>query len=291
MTTEEYPGFATDLQAQYMALMTLAEGISFITETIFENRFMHVLELVRMGANIRIEGRQAIVAGVEFTIRAPKSPARTCGPALRSYSPASSPRARRSCTAFITSTAAMRISKESWRTWAPEFAGEARKIMAKAHNQRFLDIVNDAKIARTRIDRGRIKAQAGRGRRTSSWSMSGKTANGPRVTRPVPYISAKVSSSATSRPRCPTLGAELVLYCGGGFRSALAGGCPAEDGIFHGSGRSPAAGGSTRSRVADREVELTASVEAETHAAQHHVGPDRVFDVTHQPDEDGFMNS
>jgi UDP-N-acetylglucosamine 1-carboxyvinyltransferase len=63
MTTEEYPGFATDLQAQYMALMTQSEGISFITETIFENRFMHVLELARMGANIRIEGRQAVVAG------------------------------------------------------------------------------------------------------------------------------------------------------------------------------------------------------------------------------------
>lgn len=63
MSTEEYPGFATDLQAQYMALMTQAEGITIIRETIFENRFMHVLELVRMGANIRIDGRQAIVAG------------------------------------------------------------------------------------------------------------------------------------------------------------------------------------------------------------------------------------
>lgn len=63
ITTEEHPGFATDLQAQFMALMTQAEGISFITEKIFENRFMHVLELARMGANIRIEGRQAIVAG------------------------------------------------------------------------------------------------------------------------------------------------------------------------------------------------------------------------------------
>jgi len=63
MTTEEYPGFATDLQAQYMAWMTVAHGISFITETIFENRFMHAQELARMGANIRIEGRQAIVAG------------------------------------------------------------------------------------------------------------------------------------------------------------------------------------------------------------------------------------
>jgi UDP-N-acetylglucosamine 1-carboxyvinyltransferase len=61
--TEEHPGFATDLQAQFMALMTQASGISFITETIFENRFMHVPELTRMGANIRIEGRQAIVAG------------------------------------------------------------------------------------------------------------------------------------------------------------------------------------------------------------------------------------
>ena len=63
VTTEEYPGFATDLQAQYMALATQAQGISLITETIFENRFMHALELARMGANIRLEGRQAIVAG------------------------------------------------------------------------------------------------------------------------------------------------------------------------------------------------------------------------------------
>ena len=63
MTTEEYPGFATDLQAQYMALMTQAEGIAIVTETIFENRFMHAQELARMGANIRLDGRQAIVAG------------------------------------------------------------------------------------------------------------------------------------------------------------------------------------------------------------------------------------
>ncbi len=62
-TTEEYPGFATDLQAQYMALMTQAQGIAMVVETIFENRFMHAQELARMGANIRLEGRQAIVAG------------------------------------------------------------------------------------------------------------------------------------------------------------------------------------------------------------------------------------
>jgi UDP-N-acetylglucosamine 1-carboxyvinyltransferase len=63
VTTQEYPGFATDLQAQYMALMTQAEGISLVEETIFENRFMHALELARMGANIRVEGGRAIVAG------------------------------------------------------------------------------------------------------------------------------------------------------------------------------------------------------------------------------------
>jgi UDP-N-acetylglucosamine 1-carboxyvinyltransferase len=63
MTTEEYPGFATDLQAQYMALMTQAEGIAIVVETIFDNRFMHAQELARMGANIRLDGKQAIVAG------------------------------------------------------------------------------------------------------------------------------------------------------------------------------------------------------------------------------------
>ncbi|MCC6590889.1 MAG: UDP-N-acetylglucosamine 1-carboxyvinyltransferase [Bryobacterales bacterium] len=63
VTTQEHPGFATDLQAQYMALMTQADGISIITETIFENRFMHALELMRMGANIRLDGRRAYVAG------------------------------------------------------------------------------------------------------------------------------------------------------------------------------------------------------------------------------------
>jgi len=63
IATEEYPGFATDLQAQYMALATQAEGTSIVTENIFENRFLHAQELVRMGANIKIEGRRAIVRG------------------------------------------------------------------------------------------------------------------------------------------------------------------------------------------------------------------------------------
>ena len=63
ITTEEYPGFPTDMQAQFMALATQAEGASIITENIFENRFMHAQELVRMGANIKIEGRRAVVVG------------------------------------------------------------------------------------------------------------------------------------------------------------------------------------------------------------------------------------
>ncbi|HEY2457352.1 MAG TPA: UDP-N-acetylglucosamine 1-carboxyvinyltransferase [Candidatus Acidoferrum sp.] len=63
VTTEEYPGFATDMQAQYMALATQAEGTSVVTETIFENRFMHASELVRMGANISVDGRRATVRG------------------------------------------------------------------------------------------------------------------------------------------------------------------------------------------------------------------------------------
>ena len=63
VSTEEYPGFPTDMQAQYMALATQAHGTSLITENIFENRFMHAQELARMGANIRVEGSRAIVRG------------------------------------------------------------------------------------------------------------------------------------------------------------------------------------------------------------------------------------
>jgi len=61
--TEEYPGFPTDVQAQYMVLATQAEGTSVVTENIFENRFMHAQEMVRMGANIKIEGSRAVVRG------------------------------------------------------------------------------------------------------------------------------------------------------------------------------------------------------------------------------------
>jgi len=63
VSTLPYPGFPTDMQAQYMALMTQAAGVSTLTETIFENRYMHVAELERMGAHVRVEGRTAIVTG------------------------------------------------------------------------------------------------------------------------------------------------------------------------------------------------------------------------------------
>ena len=63
--TTEYPGFPTDMQAQFMALNSIAEGTSMVTETIFENRFMHVNELVRLGAKIQVDGRFAVVDGVE----------------------------------------------------------------------------------------------------------------------------------------------------------------------------------------------------------------------------------
>jgi UDP-N-acetylglucosamine 1-carboxyvinyltransferase len=63
ISTEEYPGFPTDMQAQFMALLTQADGCSIVQENIFENRFMHVQELVRMGANIKLDGRAATVRG------------------------------------------------------------------------------------------------------------------------------------------------------------------------------------------------------------------------------------
>jgi UDP-N-acetylglucosamine 1-carboxyvinyltransferase len=71
ITTLPYPGFPTDLQAQMMVLMALADGVSVVTETIFENRFMHAQELDRMGADIRLEGNRAIVRGVHELSGAP----------------------------------------------------------------------------------------------------------------------------------------------------------------------------------------------------------------------------
>jgi UDP-N-acetylglucosamine 1-carboxyvinyltransferase len=71
VTTAPFPGFPTDLQAQLMALMSRAKGTSHITETIFENRFMHVQELVRLGARIQLDGETATIEGVERLKGAP----------------------------------------------------------------------------------------------------------------------------------------------------------------------------------------------------------------------------
>ena len=71
IATDPFPGFPTDLQAQFMALMTKAKGTSRIRETIFENRFMHVQELARLGAKIRLEGDAAHVEGVAKLTGAP----------------------------------------------------------------------------------------------------------------------------------------------------------------------------------------------------------------------------
>jgi len=71
ISTEPYPGFPTDLQAQFMALMATADGTSHVKENIFENRFMHVPELLRMGADIEIHGDTATVKGVERLKGAP----------------------------------------------------------------------------------------------------------------------------------------------------------------------------------------------------------------------------
>lgn len=71
LMTEPFPGFPTDMQAQFMALMSVSEGASMVTETIFENRFMHVPELCRMGADINVHGASAIIRGVPSLSGAP----------------------------------------------------------------------------------------------------------------------------------------------------------------------------------------------------------------------------
>jgi UDP-N-acetylglucosamine 1-carboxyvinyltransferase len=71
LSTAPYPGFATDMQAQFMAMLCKADGASVLTETIFENRYMHVPELARMGADIQVRGRTAVVRGVDKLVGAP----------------------------------------------------------------------------------------------------------------------------------------------------------------------------------------------------------------------------
>jgi UDP-N-acetylglucosamine 1-carboxyvinyltransferase len=71
ISTAPYPAFPTDMQAQFMAMLALADGVSVLTETIFENRYMHVPELARMGADIQVTGRSAVVRGVDKLVGAP----------------------------------------------------------------------------------------------------------------------------------------------------------------------------------------------------------------------------
>ncbi|HLM53108.1 MAG TPA: UDP-N-acetylglucosamine 1-carboxyvinyltransferase, partial [Pseudoxanthomonas sp.] len=71
LTTAPYPAFPTDMQAQFMAMNCIAEGVAVVNETIFENRFMHVNELLRLGADIRVEGHTAVIRGVERLSGAP----------------------------------------------------------------------------------------------------------------------------------------------------------------------------------------------------------------------------
>ena len=122
--TEEYPGFPTDMQAQYMALATQAEGTSIVTENIFENRFMHAQELVRMGANVKVEGSRAVVRGRPHSAEQPCKPA-ICGPPPRWYWQLWSPTAKPSSIACTTSIAAMSISKRSCAASAPRSAALA----------------------------------------------------------------------------------------------------------------------------------------------------------------------
>ena len=122
ISTEEYPGFPTDMQAQYMALATQADGVSQIRENIFENRFMHVQELVRMGANIKVDGSTATVRGpAKLSAAAVMCSDLRASPRL--FSRLSSPTASPFSTACITWTAATNASKKNCAALAPKFAG------------------------------------------------------------------------------------------------------------------------------------------------------------------------
>ena len=116
--TLPYPGFPTDLQAQIMALMAVAGGLSVITETVFENRFMHVSEMMRMGADIVIQGKSAIVRGFRSSTGR-RSWRRICGPRPPSSWRVSRRRVRRSSLASITSTGAISRSRRNSRPWEP----------------------------------------------------------------------------------------------------------------------------------------------------------------------------
>ena len=113
LSTAPFPGFATDMQAQFMAMLCLAEGDSFLEETIFENRYMHVPELRRMGADIDIHGRSAIVHGVSKLAGASVM-ATDLRASMSSLSPAWRPRARPRFFVFTISIVDMSASRRNF---------------------------------------------------------------------------------------------------------------------------------------------------------------------------------
>ncbi len=204
ITTEEYPGFATDLQAQYLAMMTLAEGISFVTETIFENRFMHTQELARMGANIRVEGRQAIVAGVGEL---------TGAQVLASDLRASASLVLAGLVAkgetiidrvYHIDRGYEKIEEKLARAGASHRARELNMAAPKHHNPGFLALVNDARSRVREIDIEGYQRMRGIRRAARAGGYPRGERMGRRARRRAPCTWGRESSSATSRPRCRT---------------------------------------------------------------------------------------
>ena len=125
--TAPHPGFPTDMQAQFAALDTVADGVGTIVETIFENRFMHLLEMRRMGAEIRLEGNTAIIKGV---------PKLTAAPVMATDLRASASlviaawwqRAQPTSNASTTSTAGTSASRRSWRARRADPAHERQGV-------------------------------------------------------------------------------------------------------------------------------------------------------------------
>jgi UDP-N-acetylglucosamine 1-carboxyvinyltransferase len=112
VVTLPYPGFPTDVQAQFMTLMSITDGISVITEKIYPDRFMHVAELNRMGAQVKREGPYAVVHGTKQLSGAPVM-ASDLRASAALVLPGSSPAARRRCPGFIIWTAAMSVWKKN----------------------------------------------------------------------------------------------------------------------------------------------------------------------------------
>ena len=136
--TAPYPAFPTDMQAQFCALNAVAEGTATITETIFENRFQHVLELQRLGANLSIQGNTVISRGVAGS-RARRSWRRTCAPRRPSCSRGCRRKARRTWSASTTSTAATSTSRRSSGCSAPTSAASPRWAVSRRRRRPLLE--------------------------------------------------------------------------------------------------------------------------------------------------------